>query len=95
MFANSITGQVLRLSERREAVLFLYQDTLWVADFVDGEGELMDAGTWVRFNCGGTWPGPAHQRMVHESAQPLSEALAMRIGVLLQAHTPQEPGGAK
>jgi hypothetical protein len=47
-----LQGQVLRRSERREVAIFLLDDAFWVADFVDGQGELVDAATWVRFNCG-------------------------------------------
>jgi len=46
-----IQGQLLRQSRRREAALFLHQGRLWVADFFDGHGEIVDAISWVRFNC--------------------------------------------
>jgi hypothetical protein len=50
---DSIQGQFLRLSERREVAIYLRRGVLWVADFVDGHGELIDPRTWFRFNCGG------------------------------------------
>lgn len=79
-----IQGQVLRRSERREAAIFLLDGALWVADFIDGRGELIDAATWVRFNCGNASVGQARRRMSLESAVPLSEDLAARIEALLR-----------
>lgn len=81
--AMPLLGQVLRRNARREAVMFLRDGALWVADFIDGEGELVDAATWVRFNCAGVAPDPAQRRMVKESAIPLSAELATRIESLL------------
>ena len=73
-------GQVLRLSERREVAIFLRDGALWVADFVDGDGALMDAITWFRyFNCGAQSTADARRRLVLESATPLSEELVERI----------------
>jgi hypothetical protein len=79
-----LQGQVLRRSERREVAIFLLDDTLWVADFVDGQGELVDAATWVRFNCGAA-SAQARQRMALESALPLSDELIARIGALYRS----------
>ena len=77
---RSIQGQVLRLSERREVAIFLRDGALWVADFVDGHGVLIDAMTWFRFfNCGASAAPQARRRMVLESATPLSEELVERI----------------
>jgi hypothetical protein len=76
--ARSLQGQLLRLSERREVAIFLRDGALWVADFVDGQGALIDAVTWFRFNCGTLSPH-ARRRMVLESATPLSEELVERI----------------
>jgi hypothetical protein len=77
---RSIQGQVLRLSERREVAIFLRDDALWVADFVDGDGALMDAITWFRyFNCGAQSTAAARRRLVLEAATPLSEELVERI----------------
>jgi hypothetical protein len=77
---RSMQGQVLRLSERREVAIFLRDGALWVADFVDGDGALMDAITWFRyFNCGAQPTADARRRLVLESATPLSEELVERI----------------
>jgi hypothetical protein len=76
---RTIQGQLLRLSERREVAIFLRDGALWVADFVDGQGALIDAVTWFRFNCGALSTSHARRRMVLESATPLSEELVERI----------------
>jgi hypothetical protein len=81
-FARSIQGQVLRLSERRMAAIFLHENSLWVADFMDGQGELVDAITWFRFHCGSLSAGEAHRRMVLDDATPLSEEVVDRIAHL-------------
>jgi hypothetical protein len=39
---SSIQGQLLRLNERREVAIYLRQDSIWIADFIDGCGELID-----------------------------------------------------
>jgi hypothetical protein len=75
----AIQGQILRVSERREVAIYLRDDALWVADFIDGHGALFDAATWFRFNCGTPATSYARRRMVHESAVPLSTQLAARI----------------
>ena len=80
--ASPLQGQVLRRSRRREAVLFLRDDCLWVADFIDGRGELTDAVTWIRFNCAAAKSTQAQRRMVLECAIPLSEDLVVRIEML-------------
>lgn len=73
-------GQVLRLSERREVAIFLRDGALWAADFVDGDGALMDAITWFRyFNCSAKATADARRRLILESATPLSEDLVERI----------------
>ena len=77
--AHSIQGQLLRQSERREVAIFLHDGALWVADFVDGQGQLIDATTWFRFNCGALSTSHARRRMVLESAVPLSAALVAKI----------------
>jgi hypothetical protein len=81
-FARSVQGQLLRRSERREVAIFLWHGALWVADFIDGEGMLIDATTWFRFNCGALASPYARRRMVLESAIPLSPGLVARIGRL-------------
>jgi len=85
-FPHSIRGQVLRLGERHEAALFLCNGQLWVADFVNGDGELIEAITWIRFNCCGPSATKTQQRMVMESAIPLSEDLVARIETLWRGH---------
>jgi hypothetical protein len=79
-----LQGQVLRRSERREVALFLLDDTLWVADFIDGQGELVEAVTWFRFNCGAA-SAQARRRMALESARPLSDELVARIEALYRS----------
>jgi hypothetical protein len=81
-YTRSIQGQVLRLSPRRMAVIFLHDGSLWVADFIDCQGELIDAATWFRFNCGSLSSSQARRRMVLESATPISAELVDRIETL-------------
>ena len=76
---HPLQGQLLRRSERREVAIFLRDGALWVADFIDGNGQLIDATTWFRFNCGALSSSHARHRMLHESAIPLSEELVQRI----------------
>ena len=80
--ASRLQGQVLRRSTRREVAIFLEDDALWVADFIDGEGEIVDAVTWFRFNCGAPESMQARRRMVLESAIPFSDELVARIEAL-------------
>ena len=82
--AAPIQGQVLRRTERREVAIFLRDDALWIADFLDGCGELVDAVTWFRFNCAGTAVSAAERRMLLESATPLSAELAAKIDALVR-----------
>jgi hypothetical protein len=77
--SRSMQGQLLRQSERREVAIFLRDGALWVADFVDGDGQLIEATTWFRFNCGTHATPQARRRMVLESAVPLSADLVDRI----------------
>jgi hypothetical protein len=81
---NRLTGQVLRRTRRREAAIFLHAGSLWVADFIDGDGEIVDAATWVRFHCGGAAFDSAWRRMAQESAVPLTPELQRRILSLLR-----------
>jgi hypothetical protein len=85
---SGIQGQVLRVSQRREAAIYLRKGTLWVADFIDGDGEIVEATTWFRFNCGALSAYHAQRRMVRESAIPLSAELVDRIETL---HSPTQP----
>jgi len=89
-FDTAIQGQLLRLSERREVAIYLRKDALWVADFIDGHGELIDAATWFRFNCGMPATSYARRRMVFESAIPLSEQLVARIEYLHRTDTARQ-----
>jgi hypothetical protein len=77
--APVIQGQLLRRSERREVAIYLRDGRLWIADFIDGVGELSEPGAWFRFNCGTPWARRAHRRMLFEAATPLSVELAARI----------------
>ena len=77
--ASSVQGQLLRLSERREVAIYLRWGTLWVADFVDGHGELIEPEIWFRFNCGSPSTRHARRRMLLESALPLSAEIAAKI----------------
>ena len=83
-YTYPLQGQVLRRSDRREVAIFLRDCALWVADFVDGQGQLVDAPTWFRFNCGDLTNREALRRMVRESAIPPSAELAARIAALLR-----------
>ena len=78
-FVCALQGQILRLSERREVAIYLRDDKLWVADFIDGCGELIDVATWFRFNCGSSASPHARRRMAAESGIPLYEQLEKRI----------------
>jgi hypothetical protein len=80
----TILGQILRRSERRETAIYLRDGVLWVADFVDGQGRLVDAESWLRFNCGGA-SAHGRWRMATESATPVSDDLAERIEALHRA----------
>ncbi len=75
--SGRIQGQLLRLSARREVAIYLLEGMLWVADFIDGHGELFEPETWFRFNCG--------RRMLRESGLPLSADIAMKIEELHRA----------
>jgi hypothetical protein len=39
---SPILGQLLWLSKRREVAIYLRDGSLWIADFIDGHGELVD-----------------------------------------------------
>jgi hypothetical protein len=86
---SCIQGQLLRLSEWREVAIYVREGSLWIADFVDGHGELVDPTAWFRFNCGTPWArGQARRRMLLESAIPLSAELAARIEELHFRNSP-------
>jgi hypothetical protein len=82
--SRSIQGQLLRLSEHRAVAIYLREGSTWVADFVDGQGVLIDVETWVRFNCGTPTNPHASRRIARESAIPLSTELSAQIESLHQ-----------
>jgi hypothetical protein len=79
---DRIQGQILRLSEHRVVAIYLRDGSIWVADFIDGQGMLVDANTWFRFNCGTNAASQALRRMTLESAIPLSVELVEQIEAL-------------
>jgi hypothetical protein len=83
---GQIQGQMLRLSEHHSVAIYLRDGVMWVADFVDGHGELVDANTWFRFNCGALANSHAQRRIALESATPISLELRERIEALHVAH---------
>ncbi len=80
-----IQGQFLRLSARREVAIYLLEGTLWVADFIDGHGELFEPETWFRFNCGSPDASAAQRRVLRESGLPLSADIVAKIEALHRA----------
>jgi hypothetical protein len=80
--ARRIQGQILRFSEHHVVAKYLRYGLIWVADFIDNHGALLDANTWFRFNCGTLATSQARRRMLLESAVPLSAELVDRIEVL-------------
>jgi hypothetical protein len=76
---DSIQGQFLRLSARREVAIYLREGRLWVADFIDGEGQLIEPCTWFRFNCAAPRASLGRRRMTLEAATPLTPEIAARI----------------
>jgi len=82
-----IQGQLLRISARREVAIYLRAGKLWIADFVDGCGELSEPEVWFRFNCDSQGAPDARRRMVRESGLPLSPALVAKIEGLHQRST--------
>lgn len=86
--SGSIQGQVLRISTHRTVAIYLRERSLWVADFIDGQGVLVEANTWFRFNCGSLANSHALRRMALESAIPLSFDLVQMIEGLHRALRP-------
>ena len=76
---GSIQGQLLRLSAHHTVAIYLREGALWVADFIDGEGMLVDASIWFRFNCGSLSNSHALRRLTLESAMPISTDLVAKI----------------
>src|SRR4249919_1918385 len=87
----SIQGQLLRVSELRAVAIYLREGTTWVADFVDGQGVLVDVNTWFRFNCGSLGNPYLSRRIALESALPLPEELVAKIEALHRANQPLGP----
>ena len=79
---HQIQGQMLRLSEHHAVAIYLRDGVVWIADFVDGQGVLVDANTWFRFNCGNLANSHSLHRMALESAMPISSELGVRIEAL-------------
>ncbi len=79
---HKLQGQMLRLGEHHAVAIYLRDGVIWVADFVDGQGVLVDANTWFRFNCGNLANSHSLRRMALESAIPISSELGMRIEAL-------------
>jgi hypothetical protein len=92
--ASPIQGQLLRLSTRREVAIYLRQGALWVADFVDGQGELVEPRAWFRFNCGAPGTRDPQRRMLLESALPLSAEIAARIEALHRPDSSRKENGS-
>jgi hypothetical protein len=80
-----IQGQLLRCSRRRLVAIYLRGDSLWVADFIEGRGEIIDARVWFRFNCASAAPSQMRRRMLLESAMPLSSDLVDKVEKLHQS----------
>ncbi len=85
-----VQGQMLRLSRLHAVAIYLRDGRMWVADFIDGKGTLVDATTWFRFNCGTLANSHALRRMALESAIPLSEEVVDRIEALHRATVAQD-----
>jgi len=83
--ACPVQGQFLRLSERHAVAIYLRRGSIWVADFIDNQGVIVDANTWFRFNCGTLANAQAMRRMKIESAMPLSSEVIDRIEALHRA----------
>lgn len=80
-----VQGQLLRLSARREVAIYLLDGMLWVADFIDGHGELFQPETWFRFHCGSLDAAQTQRRMLLEAGMPLSPDIVARIKELHRA----------
>jgi hypothetical protein len=93
--AGPVQGQLLRLSERREVAIYLHRGRLWIADFVDGQGELIEPEIWFRFNCGSPETRHTRRRMLLESALPLSAGIVTKIENLHRATPDPNPADSK
>ena len=79
---SAISGQLLRLSDHHEVAIYLRDGAVCIADFIDGQGALVDVTAWFRFNCGSPANAYLMRRMAIEAAKPLSEKLIARIEAL-------------
>ena len=70
------------MSARREVAIYLRDGSLWIADFIDGHGELVEPLAWFRFNCGTPSARHARRRMLLESGMPLTTQIVARIARL-------------
>jgi len=77
--AASMTGQLLRLDDRREIAIYVREGVTWVADFGDGGGEPVEATTWFR-TCGGRLAlSHSLRRIALDSAVAIPPEMARRI----------------
>ena len=88
---SPIQGQLLRISARREVAIYLREGTLWIADFIDGQGELVEPEVWFRFNCGSVGARASRRRMLRELGLPLSADTVAKIEQL-HASAPEASG---
>ena len=79
---TTIQGQLLRIDDHHEIAIHTRNGRAWVADFVNGHGELMDATTWFRSHCGVFAVSHAWRRIALQTATPLSEEVVARIEAL-------------
>jgi hypothetical protein len=77
-----IQGQLLRRSEHHVVAIYLLDGAIRIADFIDGQGVLVDANTWFRFNCATISTAHGLRRMAIETAIPLSVELIEKIEAL-------------
>ena len=73
--APSITGNMIELSAGHSIAIYERSRVGWVAEFRDGRGEFMYAGTWFRFHSGALRAA----RTALESATPLTPEMLERI----------------
>ena len=92
--ASVIQGRLMRLGEHHEVAIYLRDGVAWVAEFKDGRGELVDAGSWFRFQAGGLRYSHGLRAAALESAIPLSGELVSRIECLHQDRHSHGPGNA-
>lgn len=69
----------MRLSGRRQVAIYLRGGRLWIADFIDGHGKLVEPEVWFRFNCASAGARHAKRRMLLESGLPLPADTVAKI----------------